>query len=72
MATLAATNGRPAAAVDSKENRTRPNGSKSRVASDTEDQRKTNWLSARLARAFQMACSTAAQTTRAMAGPLTG
>src|SRR4029434_8773331 len=51
--------------------RRRPRGSRSAVASDTEHHRKTNWLSARLARAFQMACRMAAQTTRTTAGPLT-
>src|SRR4030095_1054055 len=71
MATLAATNGKPLAGAGSAGRRRRPSGSRSAVASDTEHQRKTNWLSARLARAFQMACRTAAQTTRARAGPLT-
>src|SRR6266850_59040 len=71
MPTLAATNGRPLAGAGSADRRRRPSGSRSAVASDTEHQRKTNWLSARLARAFQTACRMAAQTTRARAGPLT-
>src|SRR5882672_340386 len=71
MPTLAATNGRPLAGAGSADRRRRPSGSRSAVASDTEHQRKTNWLSARLARAFQTACRMAAQTTRAKAGPLT-
>src|SRR2546427_9140785 len=71
MPTLAATNGRPLAGAGSADRRRRPSGSRSAVASDTEHHRKTNWLSARLARAFQTACRMAAQTTRARAGPLT-
>src|SRR5262245_60664142 len=72
MATLAATNGRPFTGSGSAGRRRRPRGSRSAVASDTEHHRKRNWLSARLARAFQTVCRTAAQTTRASAWPLTG
>src|SRR5262249_29356321 len=72
MATLAATNGRPLAGAGSAGRRKRPSGSRSTVASDTERHRETNWLSARLARAFQTACRMAAQTINIRAGPLTG
>src|SRR2546427_10180248 len=68
---LAATNGRPVAGALSERSFRRPMGVRSSAASDTEDQRKTNWFSARLASAFQIACRTAAHTTSTSAGPLT-
>src|SRR6267142_4384950 len=71
MPTLAATNGSPEAGAGSSGRRKRPIGSRRSVASETDDQRKANWLSARLANAFQVAWRTAAHTTRARAGPLT-
>jgi hypothetical protein len=52
---LAATNGRPALGVGSAGRRKRPIGSRRRVARDTEDHRKANWFSARLASAFHVA-----------------
>jgi len=42
MPVLAATNGRPEVGVCSAERRAMPNGSKSTVASETDDQRKAN------------------------------
>src|SRR2546425_3097050 len=71
MPTLEATNGSPAIGAPSPERRTRPIGSKRSVANETEDQTNANWFSARLASAFQVACRTAAHTTRAMAEPFT-
>src|SRR5882724_5982879 len=72
MPMLEATKGSPAIGEPSEGRRERPIGSKRTVASETEDQRNANWFSARLASAFQVACRTAAHTTRAMAEPLTG
>src|SRR5678816_324403 len=72
MPMLAATNGSPELGDGSPGRRERPRGSKSKAASETDDQRNANWFSARLASAFQIACKTAAHTTSAMAGPLTG
>src|SRR6267142_469614 len=71
MPTLAPTHGSPEAGAGSSGRRKRPIGSRRSVASETDDQRKANWFSARLANAFQVAWSTAAHTTRARAGPLT-
>src|SRR4029453_16869890 len=71
MATLEATKGSPSLGESSSGRRQRPRGSKRSVASETDDQRNANWFSARLASAFQVACRTAAHTTRAMAEPLT-
>src|SRR5678815_5719089 len=72
MPMLAATNGSPELGDGSSGRRERPRGSKSKAATETDDQRNANWFSARLASAFQIACKTAAHTTSAMAGPLTG
>src|SRR5262245_33699451 len=72
MPMLAATNGSPALGEGSSGRRQRPSGSKSKAASETDDQRKANWFSARLASAFQIACRMAAHTTSVTAGPLTG
>src|SRR5882724_5483593 len=71
MPMLEATKGSPAIGEASEGRRERPIGSKRSVANETEDQRNANWFSARLASAFQVACRTAAHTTRARAEPLT-